>query len=197
MDDSTRFDGIQVSDHAVLLTGPAENQGPAQRHDTYEGTRRTVPGWLTEVAKRMVWQKEKSYDDAGFRRGRARMYPSLPGEENRNRGLDMVLEERTSRDLEGETSIRSATGKGNADRGMSKVLDSQRPIVPPALPLLATSHHESDPLPKPELNDELQRGSEEPSRASNLGNSMLSRARISDGTSKPTTADALLTEAMQ
>lgn len=186
-----------MSARAESSSWPDQNFEHAQNQDAHEGTRRTVPGWLTTVAKRMVWQKEKSYDDAGFRRGRAHMYPSIPAEQNRNRGLNMAVEEWTSRDLEGETSIRSATGKGNADRGMSKVLDSQRPIVPPALPLLATSHHESDPLPKPELNDELQRGSEEPSRASNLGNSMLSRARISDGTSKPTTADALLTEAMQ
>lgn len=179
-----------MSARAESSSWPDLNLEHVQNQDAYEGTRRTVPSWLTTMAKRMGRQKEKRYYD-----GQAPMYPSVPGEENRNRDLDMVREDWISRDLEGETSIRSATGKENADRGMSKVLGPQRPIVRPAPPRLATSHHESDPLPKPELNDELQGGSEEPSRLSNLGDLHLSLGSMLNGTSKPTTVDISLTEA--
>lgn len=167
---------------------------PVQNHNAHEGTRRTLPGWLSTMAKRMTRQKGKSYDDAESRRRRENRFPSIPGEEMRNGRLNM-LQEWTSRDLEAETSIRSATGKENADRGMSNVLEPQTPVPLPGLPSIALAHRDPEPLPNP--HNDLRRGSQEPPRGSHLDESSLNSASISDGTSKSTTVDILLTEAMR
>lgn len=61
---------------------PRRSTGDLQRSQTHttvatlEGTRRSVANVLTKFANYVGTPQEKSYDDAGFRRGRARMYPS-------------------------------------------------------------------------------------------------------------------------
>jgi hypothetical protein len=91
---------------------------------TLEGTRRTVAGWLTTVAEYVGTPQEKSYDDAGFRRGRAMLYPGVPGEENRNPDLSRTTREWTSRDLSREPSIRRAPSTNTATRERSNTADT-------------------------------------------------------------------------
>lgn len=79
-----------------------------QTHATLEGTRRTVAGWLTTVAEYVGTPQQKSYDDAGFRRGRAMRFPQIPGEAMRNPVLNQIDEQWTSRDPSRAPSVRSA-----------------------------------------------------------------------------------------
>lgn len=110
--------------------GPRQSTGDLQRSQTHttvatlEGTRRTVAGWLTTVAEYVGTPQEKSYDDAGFRRGRAMAYPRLPGEENRNPGLNQITREWTSRDLSRDPSIRRATSTHTVTRERSNTADT-------------------------------------------------------------------------
>lgn len=84
---------------------------------TLEGTRKTVAGWLTTVAEYVGTPQKKSYDDAGFRRGRAMGFPEIPGELNRNRNLHQITEQWTnSREPSREPSIRRATGSATRER---------------------------------------------------------------------------------
>jgi hypothetical protein len=112
-----------------------------------EGTRRTVAGWLTTVAEYVGTPQEKSYDDAGFRRGRAMAYPSLPGEENRNPGLNQITREWTSRDLSRDPSIRRAASTHTVTRERSNTADT--------LQLPSPTHNrpsrDSLGLPSPEM----------------------------------------------
>jgi hypothetical protein len=109
---------------------PRRSTGDLQRSQTHttvatlEGTRRTVAGWLTTVAEYVGTPQEKSYDDAGFRRGRAMAYPSLPGEENRNPGLNQITREWTSRDLSRDPSIRRAASTHTVTRERSNTADT-------------------------------------------------------------------------
>lgn len=80
-------------------------------HATLEGTRRTVAGWLTTVAEYVGTPQKKSYDDAGFRRGRAMRFPQIPGEAMRNSNLNQIDEQWTSRDPSRAPSVRSTTGE--------------------------------------------------------------------------------------
>lgn len=65
----------------------------AQAQDTRGGARRTVAGWLTTIADYVGGPKKKQYDDTDYRGGRARGYPIVPGEENRNRDLGRLYSE--------------------------------------------------------------------------------------------------------
>ena len=109
---------------------PRRSTGDLQRSQTHttvatlEGTRRSVANVLTKFANYVGTPQEKSYDDAGFRRGRARMYPSLPGEENRNPGLNQITREWTSRNLSREPSIRRATSTHTITRERSNTADT-------------------------------------------------------------------------
>lgn len=82
----------------------------AQTNTTLDGTRRAVAGWLNTVAEYVGTPQQKSYDDAGFRRGRAMRYPALPGEEMRNPALPQITEQWTSRDPSREPSVRRISG---------------------------------------------------------------------------------------
>lgn len=93
-------------------------------HATLEGTRRTVAGWLTTVAEYVGTPQKKSYDDAGFRRGRAMGFPRIPGEENRNPDLHQITEQWTSRDPSRAPSIRSVTSGARATRERSNTADT-------------------------------------------------------------------------
>jgi hypothetical protein len=112
------------------MEGPRRSTGDLTRTQTHatnatlEGTRRTVAGWLTTVAEYVGTPQEKSYDDAGFRRGRAMAYPGVPGEENRNPGLSQVTREWTTRDLSREPSIRRAPSTHTATRERSNTADT-------------------------------------------------------------------------
>jgi len=131
--------------------GPSRSPGDLARTQTHttvatlEGTRRTVAGWLTTVAEYVGTPQEKSYDDAGFRRGRAMAYPSLPGEENRNPGLSQLTREWTNRDLSREPSIRRATSTHTVTRERSNTADT--------LQLPSPTHHRPsrDSLNLPEM----------------------------------------------
>lgn len=69
---------------------------------TSERTTRTFSDWASKAAKLLRGQKEKSYDDTAFRRGRAMRFPSVPGEEKRFQ--DVNLGDWIGRDLEGATT---------------------------------------------------------------------------------------------
>ena len=99
-----------------------------QTHATLEGTRRTVAGWLTTVAEYVGTPQKKSYDDAGFRRGRAMRFPEIPGEGMRNPDLHQIVEQWTSRDPSREPSIRSGTV--GAARERSNTADTLQPPSP-------------------------------------------------------------------
>jgi hypothetical protein len=68
------------------------NPEPVQKRATLDGTRRTIAGWLTSTAERVRTPNPKSYEDAGFRRGRAQEFPAIPGEEMRNPDLSQMRE---------------------------------------------------------------------------------------------------------
>jgi hypothetical protein len=112
-----------------------------QTHATLEGTRRNVAGWLNTVAEYVGTPQKKSYDDAGFRRGRAMGFPQIPGEGNRNPDLHQINVQWASRDPSREPSIRSATS--GAARERSNTTDT--------LQLPSPTHHrpsrESSNLP--------------------------------------------------
>jgi len=112
------------------MGGPRRSTGDLQRSQTHttvatlEGTRRTVGSWLNKAAEYVGTPQEKSYDDGGFRRGRARMYPRLPGEENRNPGLNQITREWTSRDLSREPSVRRPASTHTVTRERSNTADT-------------------------------------------------------------------------
>lgn len=171
---------------------------PVQNHNAHEGTRRTLPGWLTTMAKRMGRRKEKRNDDAGFRRGRASMYPVVPGEENRNPNLARLSQPRLGRVHSRDLSDHSATDKGNMYRQRLNVSETTIPVVSPApsrpslrhLPPISTTRREFGLLRHPDSSDDdlidLQNGVEEPSR-SQSGNSGKISSRRPDGTYKTST----------
>jgi len=88
----------------------------AQTNTTLDGTRRAVAGWLTNVAEYVGTPQKKSYDDAGFRRGRAMRFPEIPGEEMRNPDLHQIAEQWTSRDPSREPSLRRTSGHTARER---------------------------------------------------------------------------------
>lgn len=73
-------------------------------HATLEGSRRTVAGWVTTVAEYVGMPQKKSYDDAGFRRGRAMAFPRIPGENHLNPDMHQIIEQWTSGDPSRERS---------------------------------------------------------------------------------------------
>ena len=87
-----------------------------------------LPGWLTTVAEYVGTPQKKSYDDAGFRRGRAMRFPEIPGEGMRNPDLHQIVEQWTSRDPSREPSIRSGTV--GAARERSNTADTLQPPSP-------------------------------------------------------------------
>lgn len=88
----------------------------AQTNTTLDGTRRAVAGWLTTVAEYVGTPQKKSYDDAGFRRGRAMGFPEIPGEISRNPALHQITEQWTSRDPSREPSLRRVTRETGRER---------------------------------------------------------------------------------
>jgi hypothetical protein len=150
------------------------------------------------MTKRMGRQKVTSYDHPSYRRRGVKAFPIIPGEEMRNQPGRGLTHEWTIRDLErGWSTPYNATGKENADREMPNVLGSRTPNLPQPLPRNSISRDDSDLSPKPNFNDDaLQKGAGESPRA-HSGDSNSHPAVISDGTSKPTAVDILLTEAMR
>ena len=184
-----------MSAHSESSSWPDLELEPVQNHNAHEGTRRTLSGWLTTMAKLTRRQKEKSYDDADFHRTRAQ-YPSIPDEEMRNGRLNLT-HEWTSRDLEGGPSIfNNAAGKENADQGMPNVFESGTLILPPSPPPRnSISRDDSDLSPKLNLNDDaLQKGAGESPRA-HSGDSYTIPARMLDGMYKIPTVNIWLTVA--
>ena len=149
-----------------------------QTNDTGGRTSRTLLDRATTAAKVLGRQKDKSDDDFRYRRGHTMAYPTIPGEEVRNQLGVVPLW--PSRDSEVATTIH---GEENADRGMSNMSEWQDPFQSPAPPRTTVSHHDPEPLTNPAVNDDLRRGSEEPSSASYLDDSKLDPAGISDGMS--------------
>jgi len=101
------------------MESPRRSAGDLARvptHATLEGTRRTVAGWLTTVAEYVGTPQQKSYDDGGFRRGRAAGFPRIPGEENRNVNLTQIAEQWTSRDPSREPSVRRTISGATRER---------------------------------------------------------------------------------
>lgn len=85
---------------------PVKKRKPDRTQNAGEGARNTVAGWLTTAADYVgVRKKEKSYDDEGFRRGRAMEYPPIPGEGVRNRELERITEEWSSRTCSRDPSV--------------------------------------------------------------------------------------------
>lgn len=95
---------------------PTNDLARTETHATLEGTRRTVAGWLNTVADYVGTPQKKSYDDAGFRRGRAMRFPQIPGEQMRNPALHQIDEQWTSRDPSREPSIRRANSGATRER---------------------------------------------------------------------------------
>ncbi|KAM0719432.1 hypothetical protein Q7P37_005337 [Cladosporium fusiforme] len=129
-----------------------------QTHATLEGTRRTVAGWLTTVAEYVGTPQKKSYDDDGFRRGRAMGFPAIPGEENRNPDLPRFTAQWTSRDPSREPSVRSRTSGTTRDRSNTADTlqlpspthnrpsrDSSNLPSPPQMAQITTSAREQSP----------------------------------------------------
>lgn len=108
----------------------AQTNATAQTITTLDGTRRTVAGWLNTFAEYVGTPQQKSYDDAGFRRGRAMRFPQIPGEEMRNPVLSQIDEQWTSRDPSREPSLRRSMARERSNTADTLQLPSpthQRP----------------------------------------------------------------------
>lgn len=185
------------------MSNRAENPGRStetlasvQTYVTREGARRTVAGWLTTIADYVGGPRKKMYDDAGFRRGRAMAFPSIPGEESRNRDLgqlhEVVAERWLRRDVSPVPSMHSAASRDEVDCETSNVPAAPTPVMPPA-PLRVT---ESESFTISDMKEGPQKGSGRPSRAQSSDSYMIP-ARISTGRYKTPTVRIWLTVAMR
>lgn len=132
------------------------------------GGRRKVAKVLTTIGKQLSSVRPDLFDDSDFKRGKARDYPLIPGEERRNIDLPQITEQYNQpRDEHGNVhpvpsrsrsrarSVNSNIG-ANADREGSLTSSRtgsprapQSPRSPSPFPVLATSHQRqaSGPFP--------------------------------------------------
>lgn len=159
-----------------------KKQKPDRTQNAREGTRSIVGGWLTTAADYVGGRKkEKSYDDFGFRRTRAREIPKVPREEY-------------SHPSWGSPDVSLA--QPWLYQHMSR--EPSMEITPPGSPRTMILFHDSERLSNSDPNDDgLQRSAVgEPSRAY-LGDSHVNPARKPNGTWKPQTVNIWLTPAVR
>ena len=183
----------------------------AQAQDTRGGARRTVAGWLTTIA------------DYGFRRGRARGYPIVPGEENRNRDRGQLHSERWPRrdvspepsmhvspalsiaSLSPESSILSMSVGSTPTPSMHSAasrdkVDREASNVPeaptPVMPPAPPRVMDPESLMTSDMKRGPQRGSEQSSRAQSSDSHTIP-AHIQTGTYEPLTVTIWLTVALR
>ena len=176
----------------------------ARAQDTRGGARRTVAGWLTTIADYVGVPNKKQYDDSGFRRGLAREYPIVPGEENRNRDRSRLYRERwlrrdvspapsmLSMSVGSGPSMHSAASRDKVEREAPNVPGAPTPVMPPT-PLRVM---ESESFTTPVVKEGPQRGSEQSSRAQSSDSHTIP-AHIQTGTYEPLTVTIWLTLAMR